>query len=36
LADGNYELTEAQYKAWGANNSVVEDAVLSSLGLTRS
>jgi hypothetical protein len=36
LADGNYELTEAQYKAWGANNSVVEDAVLSSLGLTRA
>ena len=36
LADGNYELTEAQYKAWGANNVVVEDAVLSSLGLTRA
>ena len=36
LADGNYELTEAEYKAWGNNNVVVEDAVLSSLGLTRA
>ena len=35
LADGNYELTEAEYKAWGNNNVVVEDAVLNSLGLIR-
>jgi hypothetical protein len=35
LADGNYELTEAEYKFWGNNNVVVEDAVLNNLGLTR-
>ena len=35
LADGNYELTEAEYKAWGNNNVVVEDAVLNNLGLIR-
>ncbi len=36
LVDGNYELTEAEYKAWGNNNIVVEDAVLNNLGLTRA
>ena len=35
LADGNYELTEAEYKAWGSNNVIVEDAVLNNLSLTR-
>ena len=36
LTDGNYELTEAEYKAWGKDNLVVENAVLNSLGLTRA
>ena len=36
LAEGNYELTEAEYKSWGNNNVIVEDAVLKSLGLTRA
>ncbi len=36
LLDGNYELTEAQYKAWGKDNLVVENAVLNYLGLTRA
>ena len=35
LADGNYELTELEYKSWGNNNAVVENAVLNNLGLTR-
>ena len=35
LVDGNYELTEAEYKAWGKDNLVVENAVLNNLGLTR-
>jgi hypothetical protein len=35
LADGNYELTEAEYKSWGNNNIIVENAVLNSLGLNR-
>tara|TARA_R110000782_G_scaffold156415_2_gene248581 strand:+ start:414 stop:710 length:297 start_codon:yes stop_codon:yes gene_type:complete len=35
LIDGNYELTEAEYKSWGNNNVIVEDAVLNNLGLTR-
>mgnify|MGYP003668060577 FL=1 len=36
LTDGNYELTEVEYKAWGKDNLVVENAVLNSLGLTRA
>jgi hypothetical protein len=36
LVDGNYQLTEAEYKSWGNNNVVVENAVLNSLGLTRA
>ena len=36
LADGNYELTEAEYKAWGKDNSILENAVLNSLGLIRA
>ena len=35
IIDGNYELTEAEYKSWGNNNVIVEDAVLNNLGLTR-
>ena len=36
LSDGNYELTEVEYKSWGEDNLVVENAVLNSLGLTRA
>ena len=35
LADGNYELTESEYKGWARDNVVVENAVLNNLGLTR-
>ena len=35
LADGNYELTESEYKGWARDNAVVENAVLNNLGLTR-
>ena len=35
LSDGNYELTESEYKSWGKDNLVVENAVLSNLGLIR-
>jgi hypothetical protein len=35
LANGNYELTEKEYKAWGASNKIVEDCVLKGLGLER-
>mgnify|MGYP003653713989 CR=1 FL=1 len=35
LADGNYELTESEYKGWARDNAAVENAVLNNLGLTR-
>ena len=35
LAVGTYELTESEYSSWGANNNIVENAVLKSLSLTR-
>ena len=35
LVDGNYELTKLEYKSWGNNNVIVEDAVLNNLGLIR-
>jgi hypothetical protein len=35
LASGNYPINEEQYAAWGADNSFIEDIVLSALGLER-
>lgn len=35
LADGNIQLTEAEFEAWGADNAFIEDVVLTQLGLTR-
>ena len=35
LAEGNYYLSEEEYNNWGDDNTVVEDAVLSHLQLTR-
>ena len=35
LAEGNYELTEAQYDSWGLDNQVLEDIVLKELHLER-
>mgnify|MGYP003656146829 CR=1 FL=1 len=35
LANGNYELTEIEYNSWGPDNSIVENAVLKNLSLTR-
>src|SRR6187402_473305 len=35
LADGNIQLTEAEFEEWGADNAFVEDIVLAELGLVR-
>lgn len=35
VAEGNYTLTEDEYNSWGDDNTVVEDAVLNHLQLTR-
>jgi hypothetical protein len=35
LSSGNYELTENQYKSWGADNKFVENCVISFLGIER-
>jgi len=35
LASGNIYLTEAEFAAWAADNTYVEDIVLNKLGLTR-
>ena len=35
LAEGNYELTEAEYESWGLDNAVLEDIVLNNLHLER-
>jgi hypothetical protein len=35
IAEGNYNLTEAEFKAWGADNVYVENLVLNSLNLER-
>jgi hypothetical protein len=35
LASGNYPINEEQYAAWGADNSFIENIVLSGLGLER-
>lgn len=31
---GNYQMTEAQFAAWGQDNSVIDDYVADFLGLT--
>jgi hypothetical protein len=36
LSKGNYELTPEQYEAWGDDNTLVENSVLSALGLQRA
>lgn len=33
VTDGNYQLTEAQFTAWGADNSYVDNAVAAFLGV---
>ena len=35
LSDGNYELSIDQYASWGADNNIVENCVLSFLGIER-
>lgn len=35
LATGNVYLTETEFANWGANNTYIEDIVLSKLGLSR-
>ena len=35
IASGNLQLTEEQYANWGADNSFVENIVLTNLGLTK-
>jgi len=35
LADGQIQLTEAEFEAWGADNAFIEDIVLTQLSLQR-
>jgi len=35
LAEGNIQLTEAEFAAWGSDNAYIENVVLSKLALTR-
>jgi hypothetical protein len=35
IAEGNYNLTEEEFEAWGANNVYVENLVLNFLNLER-
>jgi hypothetical protein len=34
LSNGNYTLTEEEFKAWGTNNEYVAECVASSIGVT--
>ena len=36
LANGNIELSEAEYTAWGQDNTYVDELVLTRLNLTRN
>jgi hypothetical protein len=33
VIDGNYQLTEAQFTAWGVNNSYIDNIVAAHLGV---
>lgn len=36
IAEGTYYLTEAEFEAWGADNSYIEEIILSQLNLEKA
>jgi predicted secreted protein len=36
IAEGNYNLTEDEFEAWGADNSYIEEIILSQLNLEKA
>ena len=36
IAEGNYNLTEEEFEAWGADNSYIDELILSQLNLEKA
>ena len=36
IAEGNYNLTEEEFEAWGADNSYIDEIILSQLNLEKA
>jgi predicted secreted protein len=36
IAEGNYNLTEEEFEAWGADNSYIDEIILSHLNLEKA